>query len=197
MRVTISDVSSNVEELGPGEPIFGMTTTKRRITQDYKVAAKGASTTRNSTERVVQDVWMADAPKGFANPFARLRHLSADPDGRYRDVMAHAADGRRTGDRGLLKSVTTNTSTSSRNEVTQTVTTVEVADLQAENIDDDILVAPTDYQVVAVSELTRTAPNGTRAGERAKAANPAATGNAAADAKQDMVKLLHGMGRRP
>jgi hypothetical protein len=195
MRVAISDVSANVEELGPGEPILGMATTRRRITQDYKVA----STIRSSTERIVQEIWMADSQKGFTNPFARLRHLGAGPEGRYRDVIAQAAEGRRARDRGALKTVTTNTSTSSRNQVTQTVTTMEVTDLQAENVDDDILVPPTDYQLVDVSELTRTAPNsqGAQAGRRAKAAKPAATGNAAADAKQDMVKLLHGMGRRP
>ena len=197
--VEVSDPSENVEQLGPGEPILGMATTKYRITQDYKVATKGAATTRNSTERIVQDFWMADAPKHFSNPFARLRHLCASPNGGYRDVIAGAtAD--RVKDRGIaLKTVTTITSTSTRNEVTQTVSTMQVTELQAENVDDDILVAPTDYQAVALSDLARTAPSarGAQAGQRAKVARPAATDNAAAEAKGGFVKTLHGMGRRP
>ena len=199
VRVDVSDVSPTFEQLGPGEPMLGMATTRYRTTQDYKVAAKAASTTRNGTERIVQEFWMADAQKGLANPFARLDHLSADPGGWYREVMARSQSRRMTGLGVALKTVTTITSTSSRNEVTQTVTTMEVTDLQAENIDDDILVAPTDYQVVGVGEMTRTAPNsqGARTGEPAKVAKPAATGNAAAEAKGDLVKILHGMGRRP
>jgi hypothetical protein len=197
--VEVSDPSVNLEQLGPGEPILGMATTKYRITQDYKVATKGASTTRNSTERIVQDFWMADAPKHFANPFARLRHLGASPNGGYRDVAA-AATADRVKDHGIaLKTVTTISSTSSRNEVTQTVSTMQVTELQTENIDDDILVAPTDYQAVALSDLARTAPSarGAQVGQPAKVARPAASDNAAAEAKGEFVKTLHGMGRRP
>jgi len=198
-HVDISDTTVNVEALGTGEPISGMATTKYRVTQNYKVATKLASTTRNGTERIVQDFWMTDAPKHFVNPFVRLQHLGASPNGGYRDVIARAASDR-VKDRGIaLKTVTTITSTSSRNEVMQTIIVVQVSELQAENIDDDILVAPTDYQVVALSDLPRTAPNaqGARAGQPAKVAKPAATDNAAAEAKGEFVKTLHGMGRRP
>jgi hypothetical protein len=199
-RVTISDVAVNLEKLGAGEPMLGRATTRYRITQDFKVAATMAPVSRSSTEHIVQDFWMADEQKGLANPFARLGVFRAGPASGFGELLTRTAEARSSMGRGVpLKTVTTNTSTSNRNGVTQTVTTMEVTDLQAENVDDDILVAPTDYQAVVVSELARTAQNsqGAQPGEPAKVARPAATDNAAAEAKQGLVKTLHGMGRRP
>ncbi|HEX7978704.1 MAG TPA: hypothetical protein VF461_08895 [Gemmatimonadaceae bacterium] len=200
MRATISDVAVSSEKLGPGEPMFGMATTKYRITQDYKVAAKTASAKRNSTEHVVRDVWVADEQKGLANPFARLALSRAGSDSGFGELLTRTAEAQSRMGRGIpLKTMTATTSTSSRSEVTETMSVMDVTELQAENIDDDVLVAPTDYQVVAVSELARAAPNspGAQTGAPAKVARPAATGDAAADAKQGFVKTLHGMGRRP
>jgi hypothetical protein len=198
--VKISDVAVNFEKLGAGETMLGMATTKFRITQDYKVAAKSALTSRNDTEHVVQDFWMADEQKGFANPFARLALFRAGPGSGFDEILTRTAEAHSRMGRGVpLKTVTTATSTSNRNEVTQTVTTMEVTDLEAEKVDDDILVAPADYQLVDARELARSAPNSPAApaGEPAKVARPAATGDAAAEAKQGFVKTLHGMGRRP
>ena len=199
-RVDVTEVANNVEQLGAGEPMLGMATTRYRTTQDYKVATKGASATRSGTERIVQELWIADAPKGFVDPFARLRHFNLGPGG-YRQVMARAVERPyMTGHRVALKAVTTVTSTSGRNAATQTVTTMEISDLQAEQIDDDILAPPTDFQVVAVSALARSTASGqgSPSGAPAKVAKPAATdGAAAAEAKGGFVKILHGMGRRP
>jgi hypothetical protein len=196
--VKISDAAVNIEKLGAGEPILGMATTRYRITQDYKVAAKTTLAMRNSTEHLVEDVWMADEQKRLANPFARL--LRAGPGSGDSELLTRTADARSRMGRGVpLRTVTSNTSTSNRNEVTQTVTTMEVTDLHAETIDDDILAAPTDYQVVAVSELAWPATTAQRAqaGQPAKVSRPDGTGAAAAEAKGDLVKILHGMGRRP
>jgi hypothetical protein len=194
----ISDVAVNVETLGAGEPMLGLATAKYRITQDYTVAAALASGKRNSTEHVVQDVWMTDAKKGLANPFARLALAGAGPSSE--ELLTRTADAQRRMGGGIpLRTVSTNASTSNRNEVTETVTIMEVADLQAENVDDDILAVPSDYQPVELSELARAASSSAapQAGASAKGTKPAATGNAAADAKEGFVKTLHGMGRRP
>jgi len=199
--VKISDVAFNFEKLGAGEPMLGRTTTKYRITQDYKVAATmPLGRSRNSTEHIVQEFWMADEQKGLANPFARLSR--SGPGSGFGEIVTKTAEARNAMGRGIpLRIVTTNTSTSDRKELTETVSIMDVTDLQAENVDDDILVAPTDYQVVAMSSLTGTAPNSqaAQAGRPAKAARsaPATPDNAAADAKGDLVKILHGMGRRP
>ena len=143
---------------------------------------------------------MADEQKGLANPFARLAPPRAGPGSG--ELLTKTGEAQRGMGRGIpLRTITTSTSTSNRNEVTQTVTTMEVTGLQAERVDDDILAAPSDYQLAGLSELPRIASQGPQAGEPAKAgksgAKPAATGNAAAEAKDGFVKILHGMGRRP
>jgi hypothetical protein len=199
--VKISDVAVAFDTLGLGDPMLGMKTTRYRLTEDYKVAAVGPlMQKRNSTEHIVQELWIADEREGLANPFARLSRFRTGPASGFDEVRAKSAEARsRMGPGVPLKTVTTNTATSNGNEVTRTVTTMEISDLQKENVDDDILVAPTDYQVVAVSGLANTAPNaqGARTGQPAKVSRPAATGDAAAAAKGDFVKTLHGMGRRP
>ena len=197
--VKISDVAVTFEKLGAGEQIIGRATTKYRITQDYKVAATmPLGRSRNSTEHIVQEFWVADEQKGLANPFARLSR--SGPGSGFSEIVTKTAEARSTMGRGIpLRIVTTNTSTSSTSAVTQTVTTMEITDLQSENVDDDILAAPTDYQVVQVSELAGTAPSSqaAKAGQPAKGARPAGSDNSAAEAKGDFVKIRHGMGRRP
>jgi hypothetical protein len=198
--VTISDVAVAVEALGPGEPMLGMATTRYRVTQDYKVAAKMPSRSRNSTEHIVHELWLTDEPKDLANPFARLALFRAGPGSGFDELLTKTAEARRRMGRGIpLETVTTHTSTSSGNEVTQTTTTMQLSDLQKENVDDDILVAPADYQLVEAGALARIAPNtrGAQGGQPAKVSRPAATGDAAAAAKGEFVKTLHGMGRRP
>jgi hypothetical protein len=196
--IQISDVAVAFEKLGAGEPLLGMATTKYRITQHYKVTAKMPLRSRNSSEHIVHDVWMADEQKGLVNPFARL--FRGGPGSGYSELLTKTAEAESRMGRGIpLRTVTTNTSTSGRNDVTQTVTTMEVTDLHAENIDDDILAAPTDYRVVQVGELAEApaAREGAQSGQPAKAARPAGADNSAAEAKGDLVKILHGMGRRP
>ena len=199
--VKISDVAVAFDTLGAGEPMLGLRTTRYRLTQDYTVAAVGPlMKKRNSTEHIVQELWIADEQKGLANPFGRLGLFRTGPGSGSSDVMTKTAEARSRMGRGIpLKTVTTNTSTSNRDEVTRTVTTMEIVDLQKENVDDDILVAPVDYEVVTVGALANTTPNalGTRTGQPAKVSRPAATDDAAAAAKGDFVKTLHGMGRRP
>jgi hypothetical protein len=198
-RATISDVAVRLDTLGAGEPILGMATTRYRLTRDYKVATTGVTPKRTSAEHVVEELWIADERKGLANPFAGLIHLPAGASSGIDELSAKTAEARGRMGRGIpLKTVTTNSSTSSRNAVTQTVTTMEITNLQAENIDDDILVAPTDYRLVDVGALANPAPDSRGAQARqAKVSRPAPTGDAAAEAKGGFVKTLHGMGRRP
>ena len=68
------------EKLGPGEPLLGMSTTKYRVTQDYKLAMKVALMNRNSTEHIVQEYWMADQKKRLRQSVrAHGRHATRVP----------------------------------------------------------------------------------------------------------------------
>jgi hypothetical protein len=219
-RMSVSDVVVSVEELGPGAPMLGMSTKKYQITSDYELA----SADRSSTEHVVQDVWVADEKKGLANPFVRMGQLRIGAGGSSGELLKKTAEAERTMGRGIvLRTVTSTTSMLSRTEVTQSVTTMEVTDLQPAEIDDALLTAPADYQLTDISaqrkaaiaaqleqakasQLEETKAQAAAAAKPAspptakaapKAAPKDASTDAAAEAKQGFVKTLHGMGRRP
>ena len=156
MRIAVTDVGVNFEKLGPGEPLLGMATTKYRVTQDYKLAMKVAFMNRNSTEHIVQEYWMADQKSGFSNPFARMGSMRPVGGGAFAELMSKTAEATAKMGRGIpVKTVTTTTSTNDKGEKTTNVATMEVTELKAGNVDDALLVPPSDYQVMDMGEQTK------------------------------------------
>jgi hypothetical protein len=156
MRVSITDVAVNFEKLGPGEPLLGMSTTKFRVTQDYKIAMKVAFMNRNSTEHIVQDYWMADQKSGFANPFSRMGSMRPGGAGAFAELMAKTAEATAKMGKGIpVKTFTTTTSTNDKGEKTTNVATMEVTELKAGNVDDALFVPPADYQVMDMGAQTK------------------------------------------
>ena len=156
MRIAITDVAVNFEKLGAGEELLGMPTTKYRITQDYKIAMKVAFMNRNSTEHIVQDYWVAEPKSGFSNPFARMAGMRPVGGGAFAELMTKSAEATAKMGKGIpLKTVTNTTSTSEKGEKTTNVATMEVTELQQGNVDDALLVPPSDYQVMDMGAQTR------------------------------------------
>ena len=218
MRIAVTDVAVNFEKLGPGEPLLGMSTTKFRVTQDYKLAMKVAFVNRNSSEHIVQEYWMADQKSGFANPFARMGGMRPGGGGAFAELMTKTAEATAKMGNGIpVKTITTTTSTNDKGEKTTNVATMEVTELKAGNVDDALLVAPTDYQVVDVGAQTKAMAEQNRAAQaqaaqsgQPAAAVPADSGSpvkeaakksaeqAAKDAAtQGVKKGLGGLFRRP
>ena len=200
MRISITDVAVHFEKLGAGEPLLGMATTKYRITQDYKIAMKVAFMNRNSTEHIVQDYWMADEKAGFANPFARMGSMRPVGGGAFADLIDKTADATARMGKGIpIKTVTTTTSTSDKGEKTTNVSTMEVTELQAGNVDDALLVPPSDYQVMDMGEQTKAMAAQMEQAKAAQAAERAAQPAAAAQpdsaaAGKSVVKEAAGEG---
>ena len=117
-----------------------------------------------------------------------------------------------------VKTVTTTTSTNDKGEKTTNVATMEVTELKAGNVDDALLVPPSDYQVMDMGEQTKAmaaqmeqqrAAQAAQAGQPADAApadsgpsiKEAAKKSAEQAAKDDMTKSvkkgLGGLFRRP
>jgi hypothetical protein len=177
MRISITDVAVNFEKLGPGESLLGMSTTKYRITQDYKIAMKVAFVNRNSTEHIVQEYWMADQKSGFANPFARMGSMRSIGGGSFSELMSKTAEATAKMGKGIpVRTLTTTTSTSDKGEQTTNVATMEVTELKAGDIDDALFVPPSDYQVMDMSAQMRAM---SIQAEQAKAARAAQTGQPA------------------
>jgi hypothetical protein len=222
MRIALTDVAVNFEKLGPGEPLLGMSTTRYRVTQDYKLAMKVAFMNRNSTEHIVQEYWMADQKSGFANPFARMGSVRPVGGGAFAELMTKTAEATAKMGSGIpVKTVTTTTSTNDKGEKTSNVATMEVTELKAGNVDDALLVPPSDYQVMDMGEQTKAmaaqmeqqraaqASQASQAGQPADAA-PADSGPSVKDAAkqaaeqaakegaaQKVKKGLGGLLRRP
>jgi hypothetical protein len=118
MRIAVTDVAVNFEKLGSGEPLLGMSTTKFRVTQDYKLAMKVAIMNRNSSEHIVQEYWMADQKSGFANPFARMGGMRPG-GGAFAELMTKTAEATARMGNGIpVKTITTTTSTNDKGEKT-------------------------------------------------------------------------------
>ena len=183
MRIAVTDVAVNLEKLGPGESLLGLATTKYRVTQDYKLAMKVAFMNRSSTEHIVQEYWMADQKSGFANPFARMGSMRPAGGGAFAELMSKTAEATASMGKGIpVKTVTTTTSTNDKGEKTTNVATMEVTELKAGNVDDALLVPPSDYQVMDVGAQTKAMAE---QAEQNRAAQAAQTGQPADAAPSD------------
>jgi len=174
MRVAITDVAVNFEKLGAGESLLGMSTTKYRVTQDYKVAMKVAFMNRNSTEHVVQEYWMADQKSGFANPFARMGSARPIGGGAFAELISKTSEAMSKMGKGIpVKTLTTTTSTNDKGEQTKSVSTMELTELQAGNVDDALFVPPADYQVMDMGAQTRAMAEQAKAAQATQVSQPA------------------------
>jgi hypothetical protein len=217
MNITVSDVNVGVEKLGAGESLLGMSTTRFRVTQDYKIAMKVAFMNRSSTEHIVQEYWMADQKNGLANPFARMGSMRMGGGG-FGELASRTSDAMKSMGKGIpLKTITTTTSTSGKGEKTETVSTMQITDLQTGDVDDASLKAPSDYKVVDVGEQMKAmgaqleqakaaqAAQQAQSSEAKKAqapdssskAQPSAEAEAKEAAKQALRKGMGGLMRRP
>ena len=190
MNIKISDVAVNFEKLGAGEPLLGMATTRYRITQDYKIAMKVAFMNRNSTEHIVQEYWVSDPKKGFANPFARMGGLRPVGGGAFSELIAKSTEATARMGKGIpLRTVSTMTSTTDKGETNSNVSTMEITDLQAGDVDDALLKPPADYKVVDMGEQTKAMAKqleDARATQAAQAGQPGQADAAVADSTPSM-----------
>lgn len=189
MRMTVSDVAVNLEKLGAGEPMFGMATTRYRLTQDYKIAVKVAFINRASTEHIVQDFWVADTKLALANPFGRMGTPRIGGTGAFSELMTKTSEATRAMHKGMaLKVVTATTSTNNKNEKTQSVSTMEITDFKAGNVDDALLKAPADYAVIDMGEQAKAMAAQLNEIKGAQGAQAAHAGQTAGVAKPDSAQ---------
>jgi hypothetical protein len=178
MKITLSDVNVGVEKLGGGESLLGMSTTRYRVTQDYKIGMKVAFMNRSSTEHIVQEYWMADQKNGLANPFARMGSMRMGGGG-FDELMSKTSDAMKVMGKAIpLKTVTTATSTSNKGEKTETVSTMEITELHTGDVDDALLKPPADYAVVDMGAQMKAMGTQMEQAKAAQNAQAAQTGQA-------------------
>jgi hypothetical protein len=192
----IGDVAVTLEPLGAGRPMFGVPTTRWRLTQDFMIETASGLVAHDATDHVVAEYVIAAETPGLANPFARFGGLAL-AGGEFGTLAARTADAAARMGRGApLEIVATTTSTDERNDVTTTVRTMRVTELALAAVDDARLAPPSDYQIVDVGARARAAnARGAEApasATRARAAKPAGAGDAARAAKEGFKGALRG-----
>jgi hypothetical protein len=76
--------------------------------------------------------------------------------GAFAELMTKTAEATAKMGKGIpVKTLTTTTSTNEKGEKTTSVVTMEVTELKAGNVDDALLVPPSDYQVMDMGEQTK------------------------------------------
>jgi hypothetical protein len=157
LHAALSGVVVHVDSLGAGEPVAGIPTRRWRITQDYTLELRGTGGPGITTEHVVREIWLGEPRAGLANPFASVADARAGGDGAYAALADATDDAARRLGRGVpLRVVTTATSTGGAHPATTTVTTLEVSDLAAADVDVNRLAAPPEFAATDVGPQAKT-----------------------------------------
>jgi hypothetical protein len=167
VKFDLSDLSTTVTDLGPGERLLGRSTHRYHVSRSYQMSVSILG--RKSITRVKDeaDTWVTNDFAGqrafeeFGRTFARntailggsaTKKLEADAEKLPKGVP--------------LKQVVTSTSTSEKGEARTTTTTMEMVDFSSGSFDAALFEVPAGYQVVDLKAQLAAA---SKAAEQAKA----------------------------
>jgi hypothetical protein len=166
-KLDVSDVSTNVTDLGPGESLIGRRTHKYHVSRSYQVAMSMLGRHSVTQTKDETDSWVTDDFAGqrafeeFGRTFARssgmltgsaAQKLMADADKLPKGIP--------------LKQVVTSTVTTDKGETRTTTTTMEMVDFANGSFDESLFAVPAGYQVV---DLKAQMAEAAKTAEKAKA----------------------------
>jgi hypothetical protein len=168
VKMQMSDIHIDAQDLGPGEMIQGYPTHHYRMTQNYTMSASvfgHSSVTKSAT---TTDYYFAPSLR-IANPFVsnsdQMAMVSSmdifnNPDFKNQMMAAQA----KIQKNGIpLKTVTTTNSTDSKGKTETTVSTMEMINFSKSNIPASAFAIPGDYQMIQMPNMNM-AGNGSSAG---------------------------------
>lgn len=143
VKMEVTGIQVDVQNLGAGEAIEGNATVKYRITTDYTMNMSVMGKTTSTPQHAVTDLWVAPALDGVMNPMAR--QSSPTGSGGMAALTAAIMKGyAKVGKGVVLKSVRTSEVT--RKGVKQTTTMVtEVTNLKKTSVNPAVFVVPAGY----------------------------------------------------
>jgi hypothetical protein len=193
VKMQMSDVHIDAQDLGAGETIQGYSTRHFRMTQNYTMSASvfgHSSVTKTAT---TTDYYFAPSLK-IANPFVSNSDQMAmasgmdifnNPDFKNQ-MMAAQAKIQKSGI--PLKTVTTTVSTDSKGKAETTVTTMEMINFSKMNIPASAFAIPSDYKMVEMPNMNMAAGSGSGAGSSGPALNVDSIAGAAKEGAKEGVK---------
>jgi hypothetical protein len=158
VKMQMSDIKIDAQDLGAGETIEGFATRHMRMTQNYTMTASVfGHKSVNRTESTV-DYYFAPSLR-IANPFvtnsqqmAMLSQLDMFNNPDYKTQMA-AANAKIPKTGVPLKTVTTSVTTDSKGKTETSVTTMQMVNFKQSNVPASAFAIPSDYTMVEMPDL--------------------------------------------
>lgn len=158
VKMQISDVKIDAQDLGAGPMVQGYPTRHIRMIQNYTVSASVFGKTSKSRSEATTDYYFAPSLR-IANPFVSNSQQMAmmaqfdmfkNPD--YQSQMA-AANAKLPKNAVPLKMVTNTVTTDEKGKQETAVTTMEMVNFKATNVPASTFAVPSDYKMIEMPKL--------------------------------------------
>jgi hypothetical protein len=192
IKIQASNVHIDADKIGAGPTILGYSTVHYRLTESKTMNTRVLFKTVTSRDSSVTDLYYAPDLKNFINPFLSSSQAMTGaldmygPEYKQQYMAAHA---KLYQEGAPLRAVSTVTSTDGSGKMRTTVSTTEVTQLSAGNVNATLFDIPPDYSKVDVS-----VPQSATASAQADSAHPA---DSAASKSSLVKKGLKGLFGRP
>lgn len=140
VKSDITDVSVDIQPLGPGEAIQGYATVKYRMTSGYTITTSVLGRTSRTTEHATTDMWIAPKLAGLFNPMARGAQPGAGSS-TYAEKMAAAYT--KIGKGVPIKTVTQSVATGDHGS--SSTSTMELLNIRTGAISPSVFEVPSGY----------------------------------------------------
>jgi len=158
MKMQMSDVHIDAQDMGAGETVEGYPTHHVRMTQNYTMSVSVLGHSKKTTNMSTTDYYFAPSLK-IANPFvsnsqqmAMMSQLDVFNNPDYVTQMK-AANAKIPKTGVPLKTVTTVVATDDKGKAETTVTTMEMVNFHAANIPASAFAIPSDYKMVEMPSM--------------------------------------------
>lgn len=149
MKMSMSDVKIDVQDLGAGGTMHGYDTRHLRMTQSYTMTISVLGRTQVTKSADTTDSWVAPALKDVVNPFLRMGNSAASIDFGNPEYGRQMKAANAKLSIGLpLKSVSRIVGTDEKGKATTTTSTMEVTNLQRGDVAASAFAIPSGYQEV-------------------------------------------------
>jgi hypothetical protein len=155
VKMDMSDVKIDAQDMGPGEKVQGYQTKHVRMTQNYTVTAKLFGKSSKSRSETTVDYYFAPALKALVNPFVQNSQAWASSldmfnNADYKSQMA-AAQSKVQG--VPVKTVVRTVSTDEKGKQQTSVVTTEMVNFKNVDVPSATFAIPTGYQLVQLPKL--------------------------------------------
>lgn len=148
VKMTIADEKVALDSLGFGDTIAGFATNHYRMTTAFTMSLDAGVVQQRLATESITDYWVASVPGLPRNPLLRANGLSGPSTmtGMFKSIAAKVdSAAKRMGSAVALKTTTESRLIDGQGGNTMTQQTSDVSGIEPRDIDDSLLVLPSDY----------------------------------------------------